>query len=428
MPRPGRWKQFRKSRSAWAAVIFVGFLVFVAVFADLLANNLPLYCRYNGEAHFPVFTPNRVDSLSHPQTGERERIVYRRADWRELPLQAVVWAPIPYDDDFTDRSNYRLRGPGAPQYLGEKPLPKRFRHWLGTTRNGQDVFAIILYGTRVALLVGFFSMGIAALIGVFMGAIAGYFGDRGLKGSRAGLICLGLGLFLAYFYAFYLRRFAMTDAGAEGFGYLIGQLGISLLLSGLIMGGMWGLSRLLRRVAWFGKKVYVPLDLLISRLIEVLRSLPIILVVISFSVVFEGSLWMIVTIIGLTGWTGIARHVRAEMLRVVNLNYVEAARSLGYSARRVLFRHALPNGLAPALVAVTFGVAGAIIAETALSYLGIGGDPEMISWGKMMQMGKENRRAWWLLVFPGIALFFTVLSLNLIGERRRDVLDPRKEG
>jgi peptide/nickel transport system permease protein len=130
-------------------------------------------------------------------------------------------------------------------------------------------------------------------------------------------------------------------------------------------------------------------------------------------------------IIGLTGWTGIAKYVRAELLRVRSLEYIEAAQSLGFSEWRIIFRHALPNSLTPVLITIAFGIASAILVESSLSFLGIGVQAELQTWGKLLSEAREDVSAWWLAVFPGLAIFVTVTIFNLIGEGLTDALDPR---
>jgi peptide/nickel transport system permease protein len=134
----------------------------------------------------------------------------------------------------------------------------------------------------------------------------------------------------------------------------------------------------------------------------------------------------IMAVIGLTSWMGVARLVRAEFLSLKQREYVLAARSLGASDARIIFRHILPNSLAPVLVALTLGVAGAILTESGLSFLGLGVQPPMASWGNILNQGKANIEiAWWLSLFPGLAILVTVLGYNLLGEGIRDALDPR---
>jgi peptide/nickel transport system permease protein len=130
-------------------------------------------------------------------------------------------------------------------------------------------------------------------------------------------------------------------------------------------------------------------------------------------------------IIGFTNWTGIARFTRAEFLKIRSLEYVQAAQALGFSEIRIILKHALPNGLAPAFIAIAFGIASAILIESGLSFLGIGVPHDVVTWGSLLNAGKENFNAWWLVVFPGLAIFLTVTIYNLLGEGLRDALDPR---
>ena len=140
-------------------------------------------------------------------------------------------------------------------------------------------------------------------------------------------------------------------------------------------------------------------------------------------------LFNIMIVIGLTGWTGIARLVRGEFLRLVDQEFVLAGRALGYSPLRLIFRHVLPNALAPVLVSATFGVAGAILTESALSFLGLGITVPTPSWGGILADGRQALdRAPWLIHFPGLAIFVTITSYNLVGEALRDAADPRLRG
>jgi peptide/nickel transport system permease protein len=143
----------------------------------------------------------------------------------------------------------------------------------------------------------------------------------------------------------------------------------------------------------------------------------------------QPSIVNIMIIIGLTGWPGIARLMRGEFLRLRGQEFVLAARALGASDPRIMLRHILPNGLGPIFVAATFGIAGAILTESALSFLGFGVPQPTASWGDILNNGRNDiYGSWWLTVFPGIAIFLTVTSFNLIGESLRDILDPRLRG
>jgi peptide/nickel transport system permease protein len=144
------------------------------------------------------------------------------------------------------------------------------------------------------------------------------------------------------------------------------------------------------------------------------------------ALIMKPSIWNIMIIIGLTSWMGVARLVRAEFLSLRERDFVLAARAIGAKDARIIFRHILPNAISPVLVSATLGVAGAILTESALSFLGIGVQPPTPSWGNMLISGKQTLgTAWWLSVFPGMAILITVLGYNLLGEGLRDAMDPR---
>ena len=247
-------------------------------------------------------------------------------------LLALV-APLAAHDPGAIDIAHRLEGPGL-------------QHWLGTDDLGRDVFARILYGARISLLVGFVAVGIATVIGIVVGAIAGYY-------------------------------------------------------------GRWS-------------------DAVIMRFVDIMLCFPTFFLILAVIAFLEPSIWNIMVIIGLTGWMGVARLVRAEFLTLRERDFVLAARAIGASDARIIFRHILPSALSPVLVSATLGVAGAILTESALSFLGIGVQPPTPSWGNMLIVGKQTLgTAWWLSAFPGLAILLTVLGYNLLGEGIRDALDPR---
>jgi peptide/nickel transport system permease protein len=169
-------------------------------------------------------------------------------------------------------------------------------------------------------------------------------------------------------------------------------------------------------------------DLVISRLFEVMLSIPTFFLLITIAALLPPSIFLTMAIIGLTGWVGIARFTRNEFLQIRNLDYVTAAIALGVSNRKVMFKHILPNALAPVIVSVVLGIAGAILVESALSFLGIGVPAELVTWGSILHEASTTTFAWWLAVFPGLAIFITVLAYYLVGEGLREVLDPRLRG
>lgn len=194
----------------------------------------------------------------------------------------------------------------------------------------------------------------------------------------------------------------------------VGLVAVSIyVVIGLIMGSLAG---------YFGGRV----DLLISRVIEIVMCFPTFFLILTVLAFLEPSLVNIMIVIGITGWTGIARLVRGEFLKLKDLEFVQSARALGYPVRRIIFRHILPNALSPVLVSVTFGIASAVLVESSLSFLGFGVQPPTPSWGDILSQSREFMDiAWWLMLFPGIAIFVTVTAFNLVGEGLRDAIDPR---
>ena len=167
-------------------------------------------------------------------------------------------------------------------------------------------------------------------------------------------------------------------------------------------------------------------DTLLMRCVDIMLCFPTFFLILAVIAFLNPSIWIIMAVIGLTGWMGVARMVRAEVLAIREMDYIQAARCIGCSDMQIILRHILPNALSPVLVAATLGVAGAIITESALSFLGIGVQPPTPSWGNILTSGKDYIEfAWWLSLFPGQAILITVLAYNLLGEGIRDALDPR---
>ncbi len=220
------------------------------------------------------------------------------------------------------------------------------RHVLGTDQLGRDVLSRMLFGARVSLAVGFVSVGIAASIGIALGAAAGYHG---------------------------------------GF-----------------------------------------IDAVIMRLVDLMLVFPRFFLLLAVLAFLKPSIWTIMAVIGLTGWMGVARLVRAEFLALKEREFVLWSQSVGASGFRIIWRHILPNAMAPVLVAMTLGIPAAILTESGLSFLGLGVQPPHATWGNILNEGKDAiELAWWLSVYPGLAILVTVLSYNLLGEGIRDALDPR---
>jgi peptide/nickel transport system permease protein len=428
------WKQFKKSKPSIISLYILMFLVFVAISAHFIANDQPLYAKYRGNSYYPAFqtyfNSAKVDSTINPVTGNVEKLQFDITDWKQLDLESVIWAPIPYSPEKPDRYNREYVSPTAVQYYknpaGDRvQSPKIFRHHMGTDAIGRDVAAGLIHGTKVSLLVGIISMGIASLIGISLGALAGFFGDKNLIASRFRYYMTILGVILGFFYAFIARNIAITEGFNDGIGSGLVQLLISLITMAVVI-LIVNLIGKLKLPGFFNKQVTVPVDSIVSRSIEILNSMPRLLLIITITAIMkERSLVILMVIIGITSWTGIARFTRAEFLKIRELEYLQAAKALGYSNRRTMVKHALPNGLAPVFVSIAFGIASAILIESGLSFLGIGVPDESVTWGSLLSLGRQEFEAWWLVMFPGIAIFITITVYNLIGEGLRDALDPK---
>ena len=251
-------------------------------------------------------------------------------------LAAVVgpWL-VPFDPAAQELA-LRLQGPSG-------------QHWFGLDELGRDIFARVLSGARISLLVGLVVVGVSASIGIVMGSVAGYFGGR--------------------------------------------------------------------------------IDEAISRLIDVLLAFPGLLLAIAMVAVLGPSLTNVFLALSLIGWVGYARLVRGQVLRARELEFVQAARALGATTPRILSRHVIPAALPAVTVQATLGMGGAILAEAALSFLGLGVQPPTPSWGTMLNYGRGHLLdAPHLTVFPGIAIAVLVLGFNFLGDGLRDALDPATQG
>ncbi|GGH85606.1 peptide/nickel transport system permease protein [Pullulanibacillus pueri] len=219
-------------------------------------------------------------------------------------------------------------------------------HWLGTDELGRDILSRLIYGTRISIQVGIIAVGIALVIGTFLGAISGFF-------------------------------------------------------------GRW-------------------IDMIVMRIVDILMSFPSILLAIAIVAVMGKGLTNTMIAVGIVGIPQFARIVRSSVLSVKETEYVEAARAVGAKSYRVLFRHVLPNCLAPIIVQTTLSIGTAILDAAGLSFLGLGAQPPKPEWGAMLDAGRAAlQTAPWVVIFPGLAILVTVLGFNLLGDGLRDALDPR---
>lgn len=376
------WKEFTKSRLSVISLAFIILLFIVAVLAPFLANDKPFFIIIDGQTRFPLFKGLKATDYSvflASMAGIIQLLLIKRNRHLLDPsvrggvllrqisviagivLAGIVFIQVfmPYRLDAEDykamissgKAEKALFAPIPYGYartdLKSREQPPNKGHWLGTDDVGSDVLCRLIHGSRISLSVGFVAVGISSIIGIFVGAILGYFGGR--------------------------------------------------------------------------------VDFIGMRIVEIMMAIPTFFLIITIVAFFPRSLFNIMFIIGITSWTGDARFIRAEFFKLRNQDFVQAAKSLGLPLKSILFKHMLPNGITPVLVNATFGIAGAIFVEAALSFLGFGVAPPTPSWGQMLSLGVSTtgRFLWWLTIFPGLAIFLTVLAYNLVGEALRDAIDPR---
>lgn len=289
-------------------------------------------------------------------------------------------------------------------------------HWLGTDNLGRDVLANLVYGFRTGFLVAIPVILIAFTVGIFLGSMAAYFGNRSVKVSRAAALVAPVCFFAVFFYGFYIRQFNFATVGLKA----------NIFLSAVLVALMLVAVGLVKIMAWFLKKIpalrrplFVPIDELVLKATEVLTSVPRLVLVLSLAAISAPGIGNILLLLSLTYWSGPARLVRGEVLRIKVLPFTEAARMSGVPDFRILFRHVLPNAAGPLITAFAFGVGSLLALEATLSFLGIGLPPETPSWGRMLAEARLNPDAWWLIFFPVLSLCLTILAVQVIGNSIR---------
>lgn len=377
----------------------------VALLAPLISNNKPLLVVIDGKLEFPLLEDEKFDE--------------KKIDRSTIILNP----PFSYTNIDIDLDNANYVSPFSEQNI----LHTKSRHWLGTDLIGHDVLAGIIYGARIALVVGFFSMLVSLIIGLLLGSIAGYWADDRIKINLLEIIIVIPLPFLIFFYGFYIHKYEWINALAQSNLSVLITASRSFLYSFTVFIATVFLLFLERKItkAFLKPRWFLPLDFLINRGIEIFESLPTMFLIIALMAVVKPSLYYVVLIIGLTSWPPIARYTRNELLRIRKLEFIEAAHALGFGNARIIFKHALPNAINPILIALAFGVASAIIAESTLSFLGIGISTDQVTWGSMLASARQSPEAWWLIVFPGFMIFIVVLALNKLGDGLVKRMDNR---
>jgi peptide/nickel transport system permease protein len=397
------WGQFRKHRPAMVGLAMVLSLFLAAVFAPFLANKYPYYWRTADEGlTFPMFRVLSILDLTLllafvvvvmvPVT---RRILDRTSwqFWKLNPLRravvvnlllfvvfvGVIIVPLAVFRGSPDRimEEHAVEVDGRSYVVA---VERDYREELAAGAEASCLFPPIGYAPTDILVGDKFTPPTTRHI----------LGTDRLGRSIAARIVFGTRVSLAV-------------------GFI--SVGISVAI-GMFIGGISG---------YFGGWT----DLIMQRFVEIFICFPAFFLMLTVIALYGAKLWLIMIVIGVTRWTGTARFVRAEILKVRELDYVVAARALGTGPLSIIFRHALPNSLAPVLVSASFGIAGAIMVEVTLSFLGLG-DPDYPSWGLLLSQARSVATQYpSLLVIPGVTIFFAVLAYNLVGEGLRDAIDPR---
>ena len=398
------WRMFKKNKPAYWSLWILAPLFLLAIWAPLLASNQPLVFSDGETTIFPWFralfnTDESVDfvfnmaligflpwtacsllwnrSMKRRQVPGRQRIRQVAILFTAILVGLICLFSI---DSLRPSNKYRTRTFPEEQFK--------------TNSRSHGIYALIPYGPTEQDLDAFYKPPL-------------FRKDRSTwTESNDGFIHLlgtddtGRDVLVQMIYG---TRISMT----------VGFVAVGLYITiGIIMGALAG---------YFGGFT----DLAISRLIEIVLLFPSFFLILTLVALVGPNIYIIMVVIGVTGWPTIARLIRVEVLKQRAIDYTHAARALGASHRRIIFRHILPNAISPALVSAPFGIAGAIITEAGLSLLGFGVRPPTPSWGTLLKLGNANYNYWWLIVVPSVAIFMTVTIFNLVGSGARDAMDPR---
>jgi peptide/nickel transport system permease protein len=297
--------------------------------------------------------------------------------------------------------------------LQPEEIPRLGVYLFGTDDLGRDIFSRMLQGAWVSLTVGFVAVGISIIVGIFMGGIAGYFGQNPVS------------VYQVFAALFLLAAAGLTAAGSPAFGIPALVVGLAFILFP-VWAGKIRKNTVLPEWARFLLAGAFSVDTLIMRFVDIMLCFPSFFLILTVVALLPASIYNIMIVIGLTSWMGTTRFVRAEFLSLREQDFVTAAWALGVSDWRIIFRHMIPNAISPVLVSATIGIATAILTEAGLSFLGFGVPPPHATWGNILSDGKRFIfDAPWLTFTPGFAILIVVLSFNLFGEGLRDILNPK---
>jgi ABC-type dipeptide/oligopeptide/nickel transport system permease subunit len=474
------WRQLRKNRVAMFAAASLALLMLTALLSPLLANSKPIICSYKGKLYFPALLDYLDENIPLP-FGIAGRLQKAAPSWLspayteargELGASALPdWKKITREIDRTDKGWYlgalvpyyykenssaikqlprarvlhlELRdGPAAGEAL--EVAPSTPWHELLPRMRGRDPELALgavevvfqpptppedwkptrrpLPGSRwIVKRAADAPADVPVTVSPRKGAVVTVAPGGAAPIAKGDVVTIGARTLEVAFPPAHLL--GTDDVGRDVLSRVIHgtviacsvgfvSVGIYVFI-GIVVGSLAGYFR-----GW--------VDITVSRIIEVVICFPTMFLIICIVALWPASIYNIMIALGLTGWTGVARLVRGEFLKAMSEDYVQAARALGFDHGRIIFRHILPNAIAPVFVSASFGVAGAILVESSLSFLGFGVAPPTASWGEVLQQGRRyiQEDLWHLVWVPGFCIFYTVTMFNLLGEGLRDALDPK---
>ncbi|MCB0689362.1 MAG: ABC transporter permease [Saprospiraceae bacterium] len=364
---------------AWS---ILALFAIVGIFAPLIATDQPYYIKKDNRINWTMFK-------------DRVTIAENFQNYDEIKL-----APIPFRNEGYTNLNERFVPPGTKVKRG----PLELTHYLGTDRLGRDVAAGIVFGCRKSLLIAIISIGAASFIGILLGALAGYWGNKlPVRWSWSLLPVMVLICYLLYLIK-----------------YTIMTVSIGILCMIALVFVIYFILKNRR------PSVFAPVDQIILKLIETFQSIPALLLLMVIAALIDSpTLITLALIIALVRWTSFARITRAEVMKVNAQDYITAARVSGLSHRKIITHYILPETLGPLVVVFAFGISSVILLESTLSFLGIGIPIDQVTWGTLLAQARQSTNAWWLALFPGLCIMLLVFSLNLIGSHLKQHFDAQ---
>lgn len=386
-------KSALKNRKKRATIVLLLFLI-VGIFHPFIANERPLICKINNKTYFPIFR-----SIGHNLKLVKPYSDITDHSWRDKNYKYKIMPLIPYSYNTLDNRNASFRSPFDAR-SGKSIFQK---HWLGTDIVGRDTLAGILKGTETAIIIAVLSVGLAIFLALVFGIFAAFSKRFPLY---VDIIYFPIILIIGIIGSYYLWLFLQGSVTI----FLI-----FVLLLGVIMFLLRRFSVLPEKIS--GKQIRIPVDSIFMRIVEAMKTIPSLVFLLAIIAILDSvNRFTLVLILGFLMWPGIARHVRAETIKILNLDYITAAEAYGATKLRMVLKHVLPKLFTNLSVLFAFGISAVILVEATLAFLGFGLPIDQVSWGMMMKESRQNISAWWLAVFPGIALYFLIYNLNVFAE------------